>query len=535
MKSNPQNNEQPAPIIRFPNFHDKVWRIQNLYKIKTKDRKLIRIKFNSPQTAILNDIQTQIKAGRPIRHITIKPRQIGISTFWLLWWLDDSIFHRNTDTGVLAHKRESLDILVGILRTAYNSMPDQVKPKADEYSKHGFSFVDVNSKIFVSLEIRSKGIHNLHISEWCLCDDERVRASIGACDENRANITGESTGNGIANDGYETFMEAKAGQNAFIPRFFPWFEMPEYRTPLNGMILKRTADEQKMCAETRLLRGINIDDEQLLWRRGMRSKLKREFPKEYPQNEQEAFMTSAKLFFDAQKVFALIKEAKEQKEKEPYFKDDDVFTYFERPDKSDTYVAGADTAEGVGDPSVLKIINVTKRREAFRFRDACGVDVFASVCDRVCREFNNCLLAVERNNHGHAVILALKEIHKYPNLYRPDQIRNSAGVEKIGWETTSISRPMMLDALKLAVEGNTDDDINEFQPEILWHDITFLKELLTFSHSHGKYMAESNQHDDNVIATAIAIQMYRISRRSAKGDWKTAILIGQQTEGHGIE
>jgi len=58
------------------------------------------------------------------------------------------------------------------------------------------------------------------------------------------------------------------------------------------------------------------------------------------------------------------------------------------------------------------------------------------------------LVAVERNNHGHAVILELNESPELPNLYVHKD-------DKLGWLTDRISRPLMIDGFIDAVEHGT--------------------------------------------------------------------------------
>ena len=51
-------------------------------------------------------------------------------------------------------------------------------------------------------------------------------------------------------------------------------------------------------------------------------------------------------------------------------------------------------------------------------------------------EYNNAMIAVERNNHGFAVIVALEQ-NGYCNLYRQGG--------QTGWLTTTASRPRMIE------------------------------------------------------------------------------------------
>ena len=184
------------------------------------------------------------------------------------------------------------------------------------------------------------------------------------------NVSGETTGNGVGNDGYITYQDAKLGENEYKTRFVYWPFQEDYRLPLNGLDPKKIMDnlkpeEKKLQGLMKKDYGMDLEPEQVLFRRQKKSQLKTLFPQEMPEEEDDCFMTSGLHFFDLRKLMALLREAREwDKEENYYYKDDDCVCY-EEPNRKDVFVAGADTSEGIDDFNVLKIINVTKRREAF--------------------------------------------------------------------------------------------------------------------------------------------------------------------------
>jgi hypothetical protein len=509
----------------------KLWRLQNLYFIKSKTRGLIKLKFNRVQWGIIRKITRQREAEGRIRHYDLKARQQGISTFWLAWWLDDTIFVPNTTTGLLAHTKDSLQYLMEIVRLAHARMPDGVRPRLGDDSKLTLSFPDSNSKFMGALQIRSTALHNLHVSELCFIKDAELRASLGACSE-KTNITMESTGNGVGNDGYQIYQDAKAGntEDGTECTFFPWFVQDEYRKDLNGAAPPRlNPEEERLAALMRKDWGLELTPEQVMWRRGMRRSLKGMFRQEYPETDEDAFLTSGHHFFDIKKIHRLLYDARQAYDEGKYITETDDFIQYEAYDKTCVYAAGADPADG-GNSSVLKIFNVTKRSEAFVFRARVSVPTFYQACDKWCRHYGNALLGVERNNHGHAVLLGLEEVCRYPNLYRDDATRHKIvhvgrGMRtpppepKLGWLTDATSRPIMLDALKYALEGDDQDDDDHFQSAFLVRDTNLLKECLTFEEVSGKFQAIEGELDDDIFASAIGWQMFLKAARysSARG------------------
>jgi hypothetical protein len=120
---------------------------------------------------------------------------------------------------------------------------------------------------------------------------------------------------------------------------------------------------------------------------------------------------------------------------------------------------------------------------------------FASMIDEVANLYKSKtnvypLVAVERNNHGHAVLLQLGEHLKYPAMYRhPD--------DKLGWLTNNVTRPIMINAFIEGVESNL----------VKFNDKITLGECMTLINNNGKIEAVEGKHDDCVVSSAIGIQL----------------------------
>ncbi len=254
-----------------------------------------------------------------------------------------------------------------------------------------------------------------------------------------------------------------------------------------------------MAKKAKKLFKITITDEQLAFRRFKKSELKITthdgvrvtFEQEYPEDDQTCFLSSGESVFDLANIKKKIDDARDPIEDNGWMK------IYHRMDKKKMYVAGADTAEGVNqDYSVGIVFEVQSRKVVASCRsNRWKPSEFADRLNEMCQEFRvpskgPPLLAVERNNHGHAVILKLDETIGYENMYRhPD--------EKLGWRTDSISRPIMMNAVVDAIEN---DQIETF-------DKATLNECLTLVNTTGKIEAADKKHDDCVVATAIALQM----------------------------
>lgn len=505
---------------------DRLWRLQNLYLIRDKKRKLRKLKFHPNQERLWAVVERSLREGKPIRDMDLKARQVGASTFWLIYYLDDTLFTPNTVTFIVAQKQETLGLLWDATRLAYNNMPDGVRPVTREDSARTLAFDGLNSTVKVSLSVKSTTLHNLLVSEFALCDPDEIEQTLAAAPPD-ANITLETVPRGM-NHAYDRWIDEKDG---YTKTLLPWYRQTEYRLPVL-LPVTRNEEEDRFTAKAKRQDEIEIEDSQIIYRRAKRRELKRLYHEQFVEDDVSCFLASGQAFFDGAKLGALIKAAEPKRGRQV----SDEWEIWEEPTHKHLYVGGADVAEGNGgDYSVLAIICLTCKRTAARYHAHCGVDSFYRTCNSTGVKYNRALLGIELNNHGHAVVMGLREIG-YPNLYKQDHkhriiksSRDNVAI-KFGWETTADSKPVMLDHLKVALEGDSESDEDNFDPAIEWLDTEFLKEALTIHEQGGKIQAVTGKHDDLVIAYAIAWQMYlreysRMGTNVLKG-----IIVGDKLE-----
>jgi hypothetical protein len=108
------------------------------------------------------------------------------------------------------------------------------------------------------------------------------------------------------------------------------------------------------------------------------------------------------------------------------------------------------------------------------------------------REFGNAPVAIERNNHGHAVLAYLQMQERYGNLYR----QGSDQQGEAGWLTTAVNRPPMLENLAAVLRAKPE---SVQSPRLLAQCRTFVRG------KDGRAEAAAGSHDDAVMAMAIAL------------------------------
>jgi hypothetical protein len=171
------------------------------------------------------------------------------------------------------------------------------------------------------------------------------------------------------------------------------------------------------------------------------------------------------------------------------------------PEPDHRYVIGADTAEGYADKdaSCGEVIDMATLEQVACIHGAIAPREFASGLNALGKWYNNALLAVEVNNHGHACMDHLIRTFMYPNLHlwrgRSDRIR-PIQARYYGWDTNSWSRPLLIEAGRRCIDGRL----------VVIHEEKLIDELYNFSRQdNGKYSASAG-HDDRVLAFLIALR-----------------------------
>jgi len=457
-----------------------------LYQIVDKHSRFVTFKPNR--------IQQLVTAERNPKVMILKARQLGITTHAMIQLLDQTIYTKNFTGCVLAHESDAIKKIFRIPRRAYNAMEHNLKPALDKGggSMYEMNFPSLNSRMYCDLESRGDTISKLHISEAAFIPYERFVSTMQAVPIG-GSVAIESTPNGIGNWFYEMWNDPS---NGYAKLFFPWFFDPAYA--IAGPRIRYEKEERDFAKFVLKKYGITITDDQIRFRRAKQAEIKDAFLQEYPEDDQTCFLLSGGLVCDRRFIGDLLKRVAEPIEKLEHIE------IFKRRSNHGTYVIGADCAQGVGnDWSVAVCLDAATREEVAIFRAQMSPFQFAralkSFADLFSAQNRIPLIAVESNNHGHAVLQELHEHIGYPRLYCSKK-------DTLGWATNSVTRPIMMNQFIDAVTSET----------ITLHSKETLREMLTLVNNNGKIEAATGRHDDCVIATAIAVQM--LVQASAKAD-----------------
>lgn len=460
---------------------DPAWRLSNLYSITNKAKQIVKFRLNPIQMLLHNKITRYNKI--------LKARQVGISTYFLLKYLDIAVFNENVTCAILSHDRESLGKLFKIIRFGHKTMPELIRPKLDRGggSRYRLFFPENNSEIYCTLEAVSDAVSHLHISEAALnLNDDKLVTSMDAVPIATGHVSVETTARG-----FNHFHEFWRSKNAYTDHFFPWFLDPQYAIECEPFAL--TPDEVELQGKAFNAYKMHLTHAQIMFRRTKIAEKKgvvAKFLQEYPEDDVGCFIATGHPAINPEIVQEYLEEAREP------IKADDVLRIFKAKHKDKTYVCGVDTAEGIGhDYSVATLFEAGSRELVATLRGHFKPIELAHAVNKLCMAYRTKhstapLLGVERNNHGHAVLLELEEHIDYPNLYHAED-------KRAGWKTTSVTRPLMIDTFIDAMENKN----------IRIYDEIVLNECLTLVDSGGKIEAVDGKHDDCIISCSIALQM----------------------------
>ena len=462
----------------------KRWRIERLYKIVDKDRKLVPMRMNEEQAKLYNAYADKKKVGTNLREMQLKNRQIGMTTFHALWMLDDCIFKDNQNACIIAHNKDALEKIFGIVKTAWMNMPETLKPEATRENKRELYFPHTNSTIFITLKARSGTLSHLHVSEYAFIDDIQELKSGSFQAAGRGDITIEFTAKGL-NHAYADYNDESIVWSKY---FFPWQGHAEY-----SIDTKWTGK----CEHESYLDALETTPEQKSWWYFKLDELGELMlmHQEYPSSAEEAFVTNNDgIFKDGLQGIKPLKVLEVREEANC------TIETYQKAVEGEQYVVGADSSGGhsSGDYSCFYIINSKTRDITMRWHGRLAPDLFGKEIEKYAKEYNNAFCGIEVNNHGLSVINAIKE--DYSELYRRerrDRVTEET-TKELGWNTTAKSRDEMIDEIKINLR-----EYDELPSALIRELRTFVKK------ENGRVEAEDGCHDDEVFGFGIALMMIK--------------------------
>jgi len=445
-----------------------------------------------------NDAQMHYAAGAWNRtsNIVLKARQMGITTWIAGRFFLKTITHPGTVTVQVAHTQESAEALFRIVHRFLGHLPQSLREGALQNARSSagrIAFPALDSEYLVETAgDRNAGrgltISNLHCTELARWpgDPEETLAGLRATLSPEGELAMESTPNGASGCFWKEWQEAE--KTGAMRHFFPWWLEPAYTAdPVGESFL--TDDER------RLRDSFGLTLEQIGYRRQIGENFRRLACQEYAEDPDSCFLASDCCWFEVAPIDARLRALPNPVEKRR-----DLWIWA-APQPGRRYVVAVDPAGGSpdGDYSAVEVIDREKGLQCAELRSHLTPLETAEAAAALAREYNEALLAVERNNHGHAVVAYLHSTCHYQRVYRGQDGQD-------GWLTSASSRPGMLAGLGAALA----------QSPALFSSERLLRECRTFVRgTGGNGAAAAGEHDDCVLAMALALAV-RKEQCSAK-------------------
>lgn len=536
----------------------------NLY-IKDKFANIVPFVPNEPQRALIDYVLLCISEKRPVKVIILKARQMGFSTAveaLCYWWTSTNF---NINSVIIGNDEKSSLNLYRMFRRYFDNTNILFKPSVRYNTKSDLTFekfdesgkqIGLGSAIKIETAKnksagRSDTVNFLHASELGAWENgEDLVASLmqtvpdAEVMDKPSMVFLESTAEGRGNYFHKEYVAAVNKKNNYQPLFAPWWILDTYERDATFEDLGQLNDYESFLVElmqkghTTLGHKFTVSEESIPRKLAYYRRKARDFaatperlPQEYPSTWEEAFIASGKNVFNPLALQEMEKDATPLDEVDYYkitpledrpyeeFELEEVpfepnetpddFTYkaplkiWEKPKPYKEYVIGADVAEGLkgGDFSVATVVDVSTMEVVARWRGHCDPDKFGEYLGALGTYYNYALIGVEVNNHGLTTVQKLRDTF-YTNLYKRERGYDEdweTPTVNLGWKTDLRTKRLMIDDLIKLVRERVIKD----------KDIVFINEAFSYVRDErGRMNAEEGSHDDVVMSTAIAYQLF---------------------------
>ena len=403
--------------------------------------------------------------------ITLKSRQLGISTLasaYALWLM---IFHKDKNVLALAITQATARNLVTKTIFMYENLPKWLQLPFTEKNKLSLRLKNgskITAKSSNSDAARSEAVSLLLIDEAGFIDNieetftaaQQTLATGGQC-------MALSTPNGVGNWFHKTWEKAEAGDNSFIPVKLPWSVHPER--------------DQTWRDQQDLDLGI----------------------KAAAQECDCDFLSSGDTVLEAENM-SFYEETYVTDPAERRGVDGNLWIW-ESVDYNKSYAVVADVARGdSSDYSTFHIMDIDNASQVGEYKGKLSPKEFGNVLVGIASEYNDALLVIENANIGWATIEQVIA-REYKNLYYSSR----SDTETVESYMAKYERDMLVPGFTMSLKTRplVIAKLTEYIRErsVLIRSKRLLGEARVFIWKNGKAQAQVGYNDDLIMAFAIAL------------------------------
>ena len=403
--------------------------------------------------------------------ITLKSRQLGISTLASAYSLWMMIFHKDKNVLALATTQATARNLVSKAMFMYEQLPKWLRLPALEKNKLSLRLRNgskITAKSSNADAARSEAVSLLLIDEAAFIDNidetftaaQQTLATGGQC-------MALSTPNGIGNWFHQTWEKAESGENSFLPIKLPWTVHPErdqkWREQQDSDLGPRMAGQECDC--------------------------------DFLASGDTVFEPDDMLFYEQ----TYLKEPLEKRGV------DTNLWIWEGVDYTKSYMVVADVARGdSADYSAFHIFDIESCTQVGEYKGKLSPKDFGNVLVGIASEYNQALLVVENANIGWATIEQIME-RQYSNLY----YSSTSQMETVESYMSKYERDKLVPGFTMSVRTRplVVAKMIEYIRErgVTIQSKRLIGEMRVFVWKNGKPQAQINYNDDLLMACATAL------------------------------
>ena len=403
--------------------------------------------------------------------ITLKSRQLGISTLAAAYSLWLMLFHKDKNILALATTQATARNLVTKVIFMYDELPKWLKLPSVEKNKLSLRLKNgskVQAKSSSPDAARSEAVSLLLMDEAAFIDNvddtftaaQQTLATGGQC-------MALSTPNGVGNWFHQTWEKAETGENSFCPVRLPWTVHPERNQDWRDMqdrdLGPRMAGQECDCD----------------------------------------FLASGDTVFEPTDL--IFYEETYQKDPVERRGVDSNLWIWEPADYTKDYMVVADVARGdSADYSAFHVFEIESCTQVAEYKGKISPKDFGNVLVGIASEYNEALLVCENANIGWATIEQILE-REYRNMY----YSSTSNMETVESYMNKYERDKLVPGFTMSARTRplVIAKIIEYVREraVTLQSKRLMAEMRVFVWKNGKPQAQTNYNDDLLMACATAL------------------------------
>ena len=357
---------------------------ENFFYIVNLDRGKIKIELYSCQKRVLRSL-------RDNRFVAcLASRQTGKTTMMTIYALWIACFQDDQRILIVANKEQTAINIFSRVRTAYEKLPNYLKPGVLEYGKTSMKLAN-GSSIGISTTSSDAGrgdsCNVLILDELAFIPNNLVDSFWKSVypiisSSKKSKIFVASTPNGSNNLFYNLYTDADNGKSNWKAEKILWDEIPGRDEAWKQDTIRSIGSEEAFAQEFEC-----------------------------------KFLDTGDSFIDEVFYAKLSSETKDPE----YLFDDGCYSVWEEPNKENLYTIGVDVAEGVQqNHSVIQVLDITDLQNIKQVAEYASNQInpfeFTTKVRDICYHWGTPPVLIERNNCGSQVVDNLYHQHNYRNI-----------------------------------------------------------------------------------------------------------------------